>query len=85
MNALGSFTGVVAAAGDHEHWWVWAPFFWVLWLVILVTVVWLLTRRRPWRNGGDRPKAILAERLARGDISIEEFRERIAELKQSPS
>jgi putative membrane protein len=67
---------IVASAGD-EHWWVVAPLFWALWLVVIGTAVWLVTRRRPRWRGDDRAKAILAERFARGDISAEEFRERL--------
>ena len=80
MEASDTFTSLVASAGGHDDWWVWAPFFWVFWLAVLATV-WFVTRRRPAWNRGDRPKAILAERLARGEISIDEFRERITELR----
>jgi putative membrane protein len=81
MQASDTFTSLVASAGDHDDWWIWAPFFWVFWLVVLATIVWFVTRRGRWWNRSDRPKAILAERLARGEISIDEFRERIAELR----
>jgi putative membrane protein len=66
---------VVASAGD-EHWVV-APFFWALWIGVIVTAVWFFARRKPRWRGDDRAKAILAERFARGDISAEEFRERL--------
>lgn len=80
---MGSSTlsAVLASAGDREHWWVVAPFFWALWLAVLVAVVWFASRR--WRrgpDGRDRAKAILAERFARGEISGEEFRSRLEQL-----
>ena len=53
----------------------------LLWLAVIVTVVWLFKRRRwsggPPENGGDRARSILAERYARGEISSEEYRERL--------
>jgi putative membrane protein len=68
------------AAVDHDHWWVVAPFFWALWLAVIVAVVWFFTRRRRRWDGSDRAKAILAERFAKGEISPEEFRDRLAHL-----
>jgi putative membrane protein len=81
MHMLSLLASPIASSGDHDHWWVVAPFVWSLWLVAVVAVVWLLARRSRQRCGGDRPKAILAERLARGEISVEEFRERLEELR----
>jgi putative membrane protein len=73
---------ILGSAGDGEHWWVIAPFFWALWLAVLVTVFFLVFRGRArrWR-GDDRAKAILAERFARGEISADEFRERLDALR----
>jgi putative membrane protein len=72
---------VAASMGDGEHWWVVAPFFWALWLAVIGTVLFFVFRRGSFRRqGGDRAKAILAERFARGDISTEEFRERLDAL-----
>jgi putative membrane protein len=65
---------------NHDHWWVWAPFVWALWIAVIVTVVWLVTRRRSCWRRDDRSKAILAERFARGEISGEELRERLDQL-----
>lgn len=72
----------LAWAGDHDGWWVVAPFIWVLWLALIGTVVFLLARGRLHRaDGGDRARSILAERLARGEISTDEFRERLEALR----
>ena len=71
---------IVVASTDHDHWWVVAPFFWALWIGIIVTAVWFFTRRKRRSNGSDRAKAILAERFAKGEISTEEFRERLEHL-----
>ena len=66
---------------DHEHWWFVFPFFWLLWLGAIATVLYFVFRGKSRRwNGGDRAKAILAERFARGEISGEEFRERLEQL-----
>jgi len=73
---------LIGSWGDgHEHWWIVAPFFWALWFAVLGTIVYLLVRRRPRWHGDDRAKAILAERFARGELSAEEFRERLDVLR----
>lgn len=67
---------------DWNHgWWPILP---LLWLGLIVTVVWLFTRRR-WttarpQNGADRARDILAERYARGEITSDEYRERSEHL-----
>ena len=66
---------------DH-HWWLLWP---LLWLVVIVTVVWFFKRRR-WngpraQTGADRARDILAERYARGEITGEEYRERLEGLR----
>jgi putative membrane protein len=60
--------------GGH-HWW---PLLWLFWLVLIGGLIFLFTRRR-WRRPG--AEAILAERYARGEISADEYRERLANLK----
>jgi putative membrane protein len=77
-----ALTPLLASVGDDgEHWWIVAPFFWALWLAVLGTIVFLVFRgRRRWSEDS-RAKAILAERFARGEISTEEFRERMDALR----
>lgn len=80
MNAL----SVLASVGDHGEggWWFVFPFFWLLWLGVIVTVLYFVVRRKSRRfDGTDRAKAILAERFARGEISSDEFRERLDALR----
>jgi putative membrane protein len=75
-------TSLLAFAGDHdEHWWFVFPFFWVLWVGVIASFVYFVFRGKSRRwNGHDHAKAILAERFARGEISGEEFRERLEQL-----
>ena len=52
-------------------------------VAVIGLVVWLFARggaHRP-RSGLENARAILAERLARGDISPEEYRERLQHLQ----
>ena len=69
---------------DH-HWWPLWPLWPLLWLVVIVTVVWFFKRRRwngpPVQTGADRARDILAERYARGEITGEEYRERLEGLQ----
>jgi putative membrane protein len=73
---------LLASAGGHEeHWWFVFPFFWLLWVGVIASVIYFVFRGKSRRwNGHDRAKAILAERFARGEISGEEFRERLEQL-----
>jgi putative membrane protein len=83
LTAMDATLTLLASHADHwEHgWW---PVWPLLWLGVIVTVVWLITRRRwsPGRpqSGADRAKDILAERYARGELTSEEYRERYERL-----
>jgi putative membrane protein len=69
---------------DHGWFWLWplAPLAWLLAFVVFTRLFW-------WRGGRGRwatqhvpdPRAILAERYARGEISHEEYRERLGHLE----
>jgi putative membrane protein len=80
MNIL-LWPSVLATHHDWEGgpWLVWP----LLWLAVIATVVWLVSRRR-WerpRSGGERARDILAERFARGEIAGDEYRERLEQLR----
>ena len=66
----------------HEHGSGWAPRPWwpLLWLLVVGLVVgvtaWVFRRRAPRREA----EAVLAERYARGDLTDEEYRHRLAVL-----
>lgn len=65
----------------HGHCWILFP---ILLLVIAAIVAALLRRRNSGPNdgeGGGSPRRILAERFARGEISGEEYRDRLAQLQ----
>lgn len=67
----------------------WWTIVWILWAVIfwtLVTglVIFLIRQRTRDRNPGAAAQAILAERFARGEISEQEYRERLAVLRDPP-
>jgi putative membrane protein len=77
-----ALTPLLAAVGDdHERWWIVAPFFWALWLAVLGTILYFVFRGKRRSAGDSRAKAILAERFARGEISTEEFHERMDALR----
>ena len=74
---------MLASHGDWDH--AWWPLWPLLWLVVIVTVVWFFKRGR-WggprsQTGADRARDILAERYARGEITGEEYRERLEGLR----
>jgi putative membrane protein len=51
----------------------------LLWAGLIATVVWFATRgaRPPERSGVERARDVLAERYARGELTTEEYRERL--------
>ena len=73
----------------HEHgdlggwWWLWRLGMFVFWIVLFGFFFFFWTRRCGWRRertGVERARDILAERYALGEISIEEYRERLTQL-----
>ena len=70
-----------AHAWGHAGWW-WIPFALLFWGGVAAIVAYLIVHVRPPRqqSGIDRAKDILAERLARGEISPEEYYERLSSL-----
>ena len=73
---------VVADDGNgwhHDHWWIVFP---VVWLIVIAIVVALFWRRgRGPHDGGDSARRILGERFARGEIGVDEYRERLGQLQ----
>ena len=78
--------------GHHMHGWGGGPLAMVVVLVLIaavvIGVVWLIVAG-PRRSGTDRvrgdaskPEQILAERLARGEIDVDEYRLRLAALRE---
>lgn len=72
-------------AATCAHLWAgpWAgPWFLVfplLWLAVIVTVAFLVRRRGRWHTPSG--EGVLAERFARGEISEDEYRQRLAVLR----
>ena len=69
---------VLAKGGDG--WW---PLWLLVWLAIVAGVVWFLWRRwgRPRGDGFYRATELLAERYAKGELTADEYRERLEQLK----
>jgi putative membrane protein len=66
-------------ADDWGH--LWWPLWPLLWVVPIGLAIWLVLRRRGRGPAPlDRAREIAAERYARGELSVEEYRERMREL-----
>jgi uncharacterized membrane protein len=65
------------ANGDHHGWF---PIFPLLLAALIIGAIYLFTRRRRRGGGMDRAHEILAERYASGELTIDEYRERRAQL-----
>lgn len=75
--------------GDAHGWmWLWGTLMMALFVAVIALVVWLIARGThghpsatpPTSAPTDHARAILAERLARGEIDPEEYQERLRHL-----
>jgi len=90
MQVLTTATAILADAhtwgGPWAHgggWWLGGLLMFLLWFAVIFLVVRLVWWRGRW--GGysttDRAREILAERYARGELSSDEYRERLDHLR----
>jgi putative membrane protein len=70
-------------AGNWNGWWALAWICWmlVIWGGVAALAVFAVRRWRRARPAAGSPEDILAERYARGEISTEEYQERLAVLR----
>jgi putative membrane protein len=64
---------------DGGWMWLWGTLMMLTWAAIIAAAVWLIIRANRRDSDGDDTKAarqILDERLASGEITLEEYRER---------
>jgi putative membrane protein len=83
MSILASPT--ILASSDHwdgPGWWIIFPILWLLLIGGLVLFFALGCRRHGRGTGGRVGEARLAERYAAGDIDEQEYRQRLAVLKE---
>ncbi|MFP3901912.1 MAG: SHOCT domain-containing protein [Acidimicrobiia bacterium] len=73
--------------GDHmSGWgggwvWLWGTLMVLAWVALIGTAVWLVARALgPGRAGRSRAREILDERYARGELTTEEYQERLERL-----
>jgi putative membrane protein len=85
-------SALFACAGDRwrHGWgagggwgWLWGPIVLLGWVTVIAAVVWFVVRStRPGeRSGVDRAREVLAERYARGELTTDEYRERLEQLR----
>ena len=87
MEGLFSNALVVASASGWEHggsewWWIGRLVMLLILIVLIVAAIWWF-RRGPYRrepSGLERARDILAERYARGEITTEEYQDRLGQL-----
>lgn len=60
--------------------WLWGSLMMLSWVVIIAGAVWLVGRSRDG-GGTSRARLILEERYAHGDLTTDEFRERLEHLE----
>jgi putative membrane protein len=86
MAVMTTATELLAHSSDWGPglWWPIFPLFWVLLWGVLIFTVFRFRRGGGWHHGHSA-ESVLAERYARGEISVEEYRERLGVLKQRGS
>lgn len=58
----------------HNHFWGMHFGWWIFWIVVIVAFVYWLSQQRGGQ-GKETPEEILKKRLARGEITVEEYEE----------
>jgi putative membrane protein len=83
VNAVAALPLLTRHTDDWGHpWW---PLWLLFWAALIGTAVWLIVRRRDRRGDPlDRAHEVLAERYARGELTGQEYRERLDELQRHP-
>ena len=63
--------------------WLWGTLMMFSWVVIIAGAFWLFTRGRDQASGGGTTRArdILDERYAQGELTTDEYRERVDHLR----
>jgi putative membrane protein len=68
--------------GGDGRMWVFGGLMMLFWIVLIGVIVWLVVRmQRPAAAGLDEALRIAAERLARGEISGEQYEELVRRLR----
>jgi putative membrane protein len=80
---------LLASTSDwHHHGWFWVwplvPLLWLVALFLLARLAFWRGRRGPWAASDPvhGARAVLAERYTRGEISYDEYRERLGHLEE---
>jgi putative membrane protein len=67
---------------DGGWMWLWGTLMMLTWVAVIGVAVWLILRSvRNDRNSSARPREILDERFARGELTPEEYQERREALR----
>jgi putative membrane protein len=86
-----TFTTLAQVVADTDGWghmdgwgggwmWLWGTLMMFSWVAIIAAAIWFLPGRRDERRPG-RAREILEERYASGELSTEEYRERLDHLR----
>lgn len=89
MDSLWSLATVLGDRGDWGHmwgggWmWLWGTLMMLFWVAVIGLAVYWTVRavQGPRGTGSNRAEEILAERYARGELTTEEYRERMEALR----
>ena len=87
MNAVMALAAPQLGQKGNDNMWIWGPLLLIVWLALAVIVTWLVIRlingragAAPESPGAEWARGRLAQRHAKGEISTEEYNERLAKL-----
>ena len=85
MNTLVLIAQEFANDGHMDGWgggwmWLWGSLMMLTWVAVIAGAVWLVVRSTGQRRP-DRAREILGERYARGDLDIDEYHEKLEQLR----
>jgi putative membrane protein len=82
MTTITAISPLLARSGEWGDHGAWGLLWLAFWLVALGATAWLVVRlvRRRDRSGVDKARDILAERYAKGELTSDEYRERLDRL-----
>ncbi len=92
MNIASTIAATLLAQNDDGWWdhmsgtgggwmWLWGTLMMLTWVAVIAAAVWLVARSLSAGRPSSGAREILDERYARGELTTEEYRERLDQLR----
>ena len=92
MNTASTIAATLLAQNDDGWWdhmsgtgggwmWLWGTLMMLTWVAVIAAAVWFVARSLSGGSPSSGAREILDERYARGELTTEEYRERLDQLR----